>query len=348
MGALPSFDSLMEGARAAVLRDAEEHAATPDFFESVQRARQIAPDEVSEEALEQARALAEVLPMRASVSEPGPVDGELGSFLAEVVAQREQVAAERRLAPIPATPGLQSSRRGGRVLGVALAMAAAVALAVGIGSLVRTAGQSERDGTVDQAVHQESKDDASASAPHRKPLSSRADASPSPNLEPRPPPVDDAEEEGDVEPPEETSGPESVPTSGENQRKASQRTKDERMRQLDAEAQARWRAGDLAGAEAKFRELIRVAPSRRWRELAYGDLFALARQAHGPEREVALWREYLQKYPRGRHADDARAGLCRRTSPGERRNACWTDYLSDFPRGAHRGNAERSLGSSSQ
>ena len=83
-------------------------------------------------------------------------------------------------------------------------------------------------------------------------------------------------------------------------------------------------------------------PSSRAADLSYGDLFTLARQRSGPAQEQALWREYLAAFPRGRYADDARAGLCRRAEPDERA-ACWQQYLTDFPAGVHRPQAERAL-----
>jgi len=111
---------------------------------------------------------------------------------------------------------------------------------------------------------------------------------------------------------------------------------------LDAEAEAAWQAGDYAGAEARFRQIVALSPGSRAADLSYGDLFTLARQRSGPEQEKALWREYLAAFPRGRYADDARAGLCRRGEPDER-PACWQQYLTDFPAGVHRSQASRAL-----
>ena len=120
-------------------------------------------------------------------------------------------------------------------------------------------------------------------------------------------------------------------------------SKADRLRRLDAEAEALWQAGDLAGAEARYREIVQLAPGARAADLAYGDLFSLARQRHGADEEAALWRAYLEVFPRGRYADDARAGLCRRAA-GEERRACWQAYLADFPAGVHRNQAARVLG----
>lgn len=107
---------------------------------------------------------------------------------------------------------------------------------------------------------------------------------------------------------------------------------------LEASAEQRWRAGDLAGAEQALRRI--VARDRGGRaELAYADLFALARQRGGRRAELALWREYLGRFARGRFADDARAGICR----VEGSTACWAAYLREHPRGSHRDEATRRL-----
>ena len=73
-------------------------------------------------------------------------------------------------------------------------------------------------------------------------------------------------------------------------------------------------------------------------EAAYGDLFALERRLGGDA--VTLWRAYLRQFPRGRYADDARAGVCRR-EPAADRGQCWTEYLAAHPDGAHRREAEQ-------
>ena len=112
------------------------------------------------------------------------------------------------------------------------------------------------------------------------------------------------------------------------------------LRRLGAEAEQAWQSGDPAGAERRHREIIALAPGSRAADLSYGDLFTLARQRSGPEQEVSLWREYLAAFPRGRYADDARAGLCRRAAADERAG-CWQQYLTDFPAGVHRAQATR-------
>lgn len=116
-------------------------------------------------------------------------------------------------------------------------------------------------------------------------------------------------------------------------------TLDDRLRELDAEAQRQWKAGDRQQAEALFREIISQGPKTRWAQLAYGDLFTIRRQVGDVAGETRLWERYLDRFPRGIHADEARAGLCRRASQAAA-SRCWRDYMHDFPNGSFRGHAE--------
>lgn len=116
----------------------------------------------------------------------------------------------------------------------------------------------------------------------------------------------------------------------------------DRVAALDAEAQARWAAGDLDGAEQSFRAILAIAGKSRYGDLAYGDLFTLARQRGERAAETALWTEYLERFPQGRFAQDARAGSCRRAAAAERAT-CWQAYREDFPMGVHLREAERAL-----
>ncbi len=116
----------------------------------------------------------------------------------------------------------------------------------------------------------------------------------------------------------------------------------EQLRRLDKQARARWSAGKLRAAERSFRELVDIGGRHRLVELAYGDLFTLARQLHGEHAQPRLWREYLARFPRGRFADGARAGLCTRIRGGAQRR-CWQRYLRYFPSGAHSKDARRRL-----
>jgi hypothetical protein len=114
------------------------------------------------------------------------------------------------------------------------------------------------------------------------------------------------------------------------------------LRELDERAAARLAAGDDAGAEALYRQLVRQGGRSSLVELAYGDLFMLVHRRGDRRAKVGLWNEYLGKFPRGRFADDARAGLCR-TAAADARASCWQRYLDDFPGGAYHREAARAL-----
>ena len=112
-----------------------------------------------------------------------------------------------------------------------------------------------------------------------------------------------------------------------------------RLRRLDDEAEALLHAGDLAGADERYVEIVAIGGVRPAVEHAFVDRFGLARVRRDLASQRRLWRAYLERFPRGSFADDARAGLCRSEDLAARA-ACWSRYLADFPAGAHRGEAE--------
>lgn len=122
---------------------------------------------------------------------------------------------------------------------------------------------------------------------------------------------------------------------------------DDRLRALEAEASTAWREGQLDEAAAALERIIDLGGTRPRVEAAYADLFAITRQRSSGatrERELAsLWSRYLERFPRGRHADDARAGLCR-VAPSSERDTCWREYLERHPDGEHVDAAQRALG----
>lgn len=118
---------------------------------------------------------------------------------------------------------------------------------------------------------------------------------------------------------------------------------DERLAELDTRAQKKWGAGDLVGARRDFRKLIKRGGRKKQVQLAYAELFALARQ-RGDDLS-GLWREYLRKFPQGRYAPEASAGLCR-TATLAKRAACWDAHTQRFPgtRGAQSEDGSRGSG----
>lgn len=118
---------------------------------------------------------------------------------------------------------------------------------------------------------------------------------------------------------------------------------DETLDALDAEARRAWKRGDLAAAQAGFEALVRTGGTKAITDLAFGDLFELARQRHDAAAEAKLWERYVRRFPSGRYVDEARAGLCRRAS-GDAATRCWRAYLDDRPRGTYRDQARAALG----
>lgn len=113
-----------------------------------------------------------------------------------------------------------------------------------------------------------------------------------------------------------------------------------RLAELDAQAYALLRAGQHEQAARQFRTIVKIGGRSEYAELAFGELFSLARRDSLSDELDELWSAYLKRFPRGRYADAARAGLCRRT-PEPNKPACWTDYLLEHPRGAARSEALR-------
>ena len=321
---------------------------SPDFVAVIEAAHARDPQRVPRAALDEALALAPIVPLSSESSQRMSVrsSAELGALLAEVRGEvDDELAALRRrgFPPVPVPKASQvvalAPRR--RWLWGAVAAAAVAVLALAT-PMLATRFAAEQ-GAPTQAPWWERAGDApgtvAPSEPDREATPVRRPAAPPPVVEPEPEPVVEPAPALGPEPPEPADEPvlkarKSAPPAAA--------TLAEQLRELDAEAEAAWQAGDYAGAERRFRQIVERAPGSRAADLSYGDLFTLARQRSGPEQEKALWREYLAAFPRGRYADDARAGLCRRAAPDER-VGCWQQYLADFPAGVHRSQAARVL-----
>lgn len=322
---------------------------SPDFVAVIEAAHARDPQRVPRAALDEALALAPIVPLGSESSQRMSVraSAELGALLADVRGEvDDELAALRRrgLPPVPVPKASQvvalAPRR--RWLWGAAAAAAAAILALATPMLAtRFAAEQgaptqapwwEHDRSDPGTVTPAEPEPVREAAPRRAP-------EPAVTPEPEPEPMGPALPEDIVPAPQTEPADEPVSKARKAPRGA---TLAEQLRTLDAEAEAAWHSGDYAGAERRFREIVALAPGSRAADLSYGDLFTLARQRSGPDQERALWREYLAAFPRGRWADDARAGLCRRAEHGER-PACWQQYLADFPAGVHRSQAARAL-----
>lgn len=356
--------------------DAELAASTarPDLAASVARAREIDPSAVSAAAVAEVAELpliAQLRPRSAAVRENMSDKTALGPFTTALRHQLDadlarqihraaiaqpaatttaQIAAATPTSPTAATVlPLAAARSRRPIIAVGLALAAALLLSLGL----RGAFEAQaRQGAIPGAAALASLRAAASQTERRDPPRSASerpvpedispvpqDASPVPEdtlLAPVPqaiPPADKTE----LEPRPRPRKPASPPAPAADPPAVDPPAEDP-LAALDRDAQALWRSGDLRGAADKFAEIVRRAPGTRAAETAYGDLFALEHQLGGEP--VALWRAYLRQFPRGRYADDASAGVCRR-EPADASARCWTDYLAAHPDGAHRREAEQ-------
>ncbi len=342
LDALGDFGPLVTHARAALDEavNSELRIVAPDFAAVVEAAHARDPKLVPFAALVEAQDLAPIVPL--GDSSPRLSSTQNAEFMALLADARAEAVADAAAAR-PTTAPVPPARWSRRWLW-GLAAAAAVLLAVSAQSILATRQTASRDAATQAPWWERAADSAReaerltpepAPRPSRQPQRA-ADPQPEPTLDPLPevtpePTPTITPEPPPVEPVQKTSKP-----------RPARETAADKLRRLDAEAEAAWQSGDYTGAERRYREILSLAPGSRAADLSYGDLFALSRQRSGPDAEEALWREYLAAFPRGRYADDARAGLCRRASPAER-TTCWQQYLADFPAGVHRTQAARAL-----
>jgi len=344
------FDALVDAAAADLGEAMRREQLAPDFAAVVAEAHARDPNKVPAAALVEVRALAPVAQLRGDAGGrvPPREQAEFAALLAAARAEIDADCAAVRAAGPPPVPVPEARRTASRPWMWLAAAAAIAALAFGVRPLL-TRGQTGQGPGIQAPWQDGASPSRHAVEPAPAPAPVRAErARPVVAVEPAAPAIE-AIAPAPVEPALQDVAkdmPKSTGTKGHGEKSMSAKPRGEslveRLRRLDGEAEAKWEAGDLAGAEALYREIAGLAPGSRAADLAYGDLFSLARQRRGSDEEVALWREYLQVFPRGRYADDARAGLCRRADEGLRA-ACWRDYAADFPSGVHRHQAARAL-----
>lgn len=348
----PEFAALLVDVADHVDHQAERDCAPWDFAAMLARAHAIDPTVVSAEAVREAQLAEPVISLaQRRAHRITREDPEFTRLVEDVRAATEHDAALRMhgisTAPVIAP---RQEHRGGRVWIAVLTLAAAVVLLFGAieGVRVLELGQGRpadeavhQDGNREAAVHEAIVEDGVPETSRRTPSSTRAE--PTAIVPPVAPPRDDAtsSEPAPLEP-KIVTRTRRKPAGSVTAPAAVEPTLAERQATLDHEAHAAWKAGDLATAQKKFEALIALSGKSRLADLAWGDLFTLARRRGDAAGETAAWKRYLAAWPRGRFADDARAGLCRREAGDGK--ACWREYLADFPSGVYRTQAEREVG----
>jgi len=313
------LDNVLDDYRARLDRALAGHdAPSPDVAAVVARAVEL-NDELDPRFAELG-AWSEVEP-QGEVGAAAEVGSELAAF---VGAYRERLddSVDSRRAPTAARAG-----SGVRTWGMALGIAAALVLvAVGLQQsrwVAREVGRSSAAQAVAEA-QQEVRGGVIEAAATKEASSPRARARPrsidTPAVEPKPWQLETQPEspQGEID----VDGPEAQPEAPKVQPEPANPPRasvDARIAQLDAQARAAWKRGDLAQAERRFRKITKIGGRRRATELAFAELFALVRQRGGDAR--SQWREYLKRFPHGRYAADARVGLCRGTT-GQARVDC--------------------------
>lgn len=341
---------------AALDLDARAARVRPDFAAMMERARTLAAEA-------EARPPAPVIPLVTGLAGAAPVASPelarradpLVPFTADLCDELDAKIQEHVLAGVP--PPRTSARRSASA--VLLALAAAALLLIVSGAQVLRVLREDRGVEANAAVDARA-ETTSLQAPPRPtgprtpPLSPSVpgDSAAAGELAPEGPAAQ-APVPGDSLPVDPRTSPEqAVTTPGPRAARTPRTVPTNRRRTapteppeptLEDEAQQLWERGELAAAERKYREVVRLAGDGRRAELAYGDLFVLARQMRGADGQTSVWREYLERFPRGRFAEDARGGLCKRAT-GDERTACWRAYLTHHPDGTHREQATAAVG----
>ncbi len=349
----PQLDGWLLSARTSIdqsLKEAQGDGVA-DFAAVMEELHRRSPELVSDTQVRQAASLTPVVALVCNGEDEQ--DPALDAVLTGARANIETEVAQRRQRGIPtpvAAPQLNATGDGARTrwLFGGLAAAAAIGLLFVGGRSLLTASGAERNETHEQAlftaehggVEQAVSPDAAET--RSQPTSDRSPDEKLPGSDDLQSPTDSESEPPVIEPPG-SAHRGAKPGHKHSGRRdssgaASRRGLEDQLRDLDAQAQKLLRAGDARGAEQRFEEIVRRGKRTRYADLAYGDLFTLASQRGETKREAKLWRAYLARFPKGRYADDATAGLCRREKD-DTRKSCWAGYLGQFPNGVHKSRA---------
>jgi len=354
------LEALVDAADRTAEHDALSHEL-PSFAAIVARAHRMEPAVISADDVDYASGVHRVVPRPIERGVPEDDDeSELDLFVeaARGEAEDDIAAWERHGLPPLSRPATPRVRRAVTIVG---ALAAAAGLVLAIGWLQSwSAAVQDRDREVDQALAgvdtQAEQHEAThlvdvevdKLAPRRRAAKAEVGPAPAPEsafvvpeelapLDPIAPVVAPSVATGPVVPPGRVAG--TMPGTAPHR---SPRPAKTALARIEARAHAAVASGDLGEADRLYGQVIERGGRSALVELAYADRFTIARRHGDVDARRGLWREYLAKFPRGRFADDARAGLCRVASASEK-SACWAAYVADFPAGAYRSHAERWL-----
>lgn len=320
MNGLDGIEDAASALRSDIELELEHLPGVPDLADVLARARAIDADAVPE-------GLGMIDDDADGLSDEQPLDAGLAVFAAALRTEIEEDVDDRAMQP-SIVPASGASTR--QPWGVWVALAAVVLAVIGIATLGPSGEHRQLEDTPASMASKSLGDMAANGA-----WTQAVEPPPEPIVRKRALPS-----EAVVPPPAEALAGPAVETEAPQTWTRVPRPKRPSLDALEADAMAAWKAGELDRAESLLRTIIRRAGRGTKAELAYADLFALEKQRGGATKQAQVWRQYLRRFPKGRHADDARAGLCMRTS-GEAASTCWSDYLAKHPRGAHVKRAQR-------
>ncbi len=301
-----------------------------DFADVLRRAQQLPGAKVSDQDIAEAEALpADEDALRARLAF-GTLEDFLDDAAVFVAAQGHERPPPMRALQVEPTG---APRRGAWAWGVAglAAVAAVAALWVALPAGLLGTEDDSRSHTAAVDRHTPSEGSQAVVPPMREAPRPPPEVGPEPEPEVHPaldPEPEHEEREGETETDVDADAPQDV---------APRHT----VAELDTMAREAWRAGELGRARRLFERVVARGRGER-ADIAYGDLFTLARRQGDDAGLRRYWKRYATRFPEGRYIDDARAGLCR-AATGEARSRCWKAYLKARPRGTFRADAEAAL-----
>lgn len=335
--ALTGFVSEVSTHLANDLEDSDD--PVPDFLAVVSRAHALAPNVIPQSAVDDVGQYAPIISLKhAGRLRTGQHDVALDTFVGDVRGHVDQELVREGSAASDEAAN-DTKRRGGFGLAIAAGLVLALGLGAGLATVFDLGGglwSLEADAPSEAMLSPH------PTAEQESQLAGGA-ANGSKRLVEVPPPVLEPDSEATALETPPDAPVEVAPAPGSRRRSkapAKPASRRDRLAALEQDANAAWRAGKLDKAESTFRKIIALDGRGSWGESAYGELFTLQRQRG--RSSVALWKAYLKRFPKGRFADDARAGLCRRAGD-DSKAACWTAYLEAMPRGSFRAQAQREL-----
>ncbi len=318
------FESLLDAVAEHVDLDHADDPPLPDFLAVVQRAHELDADVIATDAVDEVSTYAPIVSLQhAARLRAAKDDPDLDALVDDVRGYVDHALATE------AGTGAEPAPRRGWIVALAAMLLASVGLAALLASMEGGVAATEDPDGLNAAM-----DAPDGVTPERVVESTRP--RPALRVVPESPSPPDPDPDASVD---ESSGT-SVDPPTKRRKRAKGPSRAKRLEQLEADANAAWKAGKLDEAARVFEQITSLDRRGSWAESAYGDLFTLARQQR--RSAVPLWTAYLERFPNGRFADDARAGLCRRAPKGEAL-ACWSEYLEAMPQGSFRKQAQRAI-----